>query len=159
MSWAIRRMTASDLDAVIALVEGITEAPRWNRRNYEACIDADQTAALRRAGFVAESSGRLLGFSAGKLVAGVCELESIAVSQGARGQGIGGALFEAVAKWARLHGANRLELEVRASNARAIKLYERSGMHHEGLRQAYYQSPEEDALLMGMSFDPGGKLS
>jgi len=158
MSWIIRRMAANDIDRVLALEQTIPEAPHWNRVAYERCAMTDESSPLQRAGFVAEAEGRLFGFSAGKLVAGVCELESIAVSEENRGQGIGRALFEALANWALTRGAVRVELEVRASNARAIKLYEHVGLRREGLRPAYYQSPTEDAVLMGLSLAQGGKL-
>jgi ribosomal-protein-alanine N-acetyltransferase len=159
MSWIVRRMTACDIDAVLTLAETTPEAPHWSRQNYERCIAVDESGPLLRAGFVAEAEGRMLGFSVGKLVAGVSELESIAVSPESRGRGIGRALLEAVANWAQAKGAARVELEVRASNNRAIKLYEQAGMRREGLRRAYYQSPEEDAVLFGKELDAGGKLS
>jgi len=152
-------MADGDIDAVVALAEKISEAPHWNREEYLRCATPDGAASLQRAGFVAGVEGELLGFSVGKLVAGVCELESVAVSPENRGQGIGRALFNAVADWARAGGAVRLELEVRASNHRAIKLYENAGLRREGLRATYYQSPEEDAVLMGKVLATGGKLS
>jgi [ribosomal protein S18]-alanine N-acetyltransferase len=86
-------------------------------------------------------------------------LESMAVDCEARGQGIGAALITAVMDWARANGGDRIELEVRASNARAIRLYERSGLCREGLRTGYYHSPEEDAVLMGAGLLSGGKLA
>jgi [ribosomal protein S18]-alanine N-acetyltransferase len=158
MSWIIRRMVANDIDRVLVLEQTIPEAPHWNRAAYEHCAVPDEPSPLQRAGFVAEAEGRLLGFSAGKMIAGVCELESIAVSEENRGQGIGLALFEALTYWARTRGAVRVELEVRASNYRAIKLYEKIGLRREGLRAAYYQSPAEDAVLMGKLLASGGKL-
>ncbi|QNI32643.1 ribosomal protein S18-alanine N-acetyltransferase [Alloacidobacterium dinghuense] len=158
MSWIIRRMTANDIDGVLALEQSIPEAPHWSRIDYEPCAVADESAPLQRAGFVAEDGGRLLGFAVGKIIAGVCELESIAVTLETRSQGIGRALLEAVKNWAVANEAVRMELEVRLSNARAVKLYERGGLLPEGRRQAYYQSPEEDALLMGAALARGGKL-
>ncbi|MGC1298525.1 MAG: ribosomal protein S18-alanine N-acetyltransferase [Alloacidobacterium sp.] len=158
MTWIIRRMAARDIDGVLALEQTFPEAPHWNRADYERCIAADETGPLLRAAFVAETEKRVLGFSAGKLVAGVCELESIVVAQENRGQGIGRALFAALADWAMDRGGARMELEVRASNSRAIKLYQHAGLRREGLRLAYYQSPEEDAVLMGKPLAPGGKL-
>lgn len=154
MSWAIRRMIAGDIDAVFALAEKIPEAPCWSREDYVRCVAGDDSGSLRRAGFIVEADGQLRGFSVGKLVAGVCELESIAVDSEARGQGIGRGLFEAVTAWARANGSSRIELEVRGSNTRAIKLYEHAGLRREGLRPAYYQSPEEDAVLMGKDLSP-----
>jgi ribosomal-protein-alanine acetyltransferase len=159
MSWAIRRIVAGDLDAVLALEQKIPEAPHWNRQEYEPCLISDETASLRRVGFVAEVDVYIVGFSIGKLVAGVCELESVAVATDARGQGIGTALLSAVTAWAESSGAYRFELEVRASNTRAIELYERAGIRREGQRAGYYHSPDDDALLMGASLPSGGKLA
>jgi [ribosomal protein S18]-alanine N-acetyltransferase len=159
MRWAIRRMANGDVDAVLTLGEKTPETPHWRREEYERILAADESIPLRRSGFVAEAAGHLLGFSVGKVVAGICELESIAVTRQAQGQGIGRELLQALAHWAQANGTTRMELEVRASNTRAIKLYEQAGMRREGLRTAYYQSPTEDAVLMGASLLAGGKLS
>lgn len=146
-------MTAEDIDAILALEQAIQEAPHWSRASYELCVAMDATKTLRRAGFVANKDGAVLGFAIGKLVAEVCEIESIAVAGTLRGQGIGQTLMAAVMAWAVSRGATRLELEVRASNTSAIRLYERAGLRQEGLRARYYEDPEEDAVLMGKALD------
>jgi ribosomal-protein-alanine N-acetyltransferase len=158
MSWVIRRMAAADIDAVLALEEKTPEAPHWKRLEYERCMGSDSESVVRAA-FVADADGEVVGFSVGKLVAGVCELESMAVDCEVRGQGIGAALVTAVTDLARTSGGDRIELEVRASNARAIRLYERAGLYREGLRTGYYHSPDEDAVLMGAALLSGGKLA
>lgn len=159
MSWVIRRMTAADIDAVLALEQKTPEAPHWKRLEYERCMGSSDFGSLVRAAFVADANGKVAGFSVGKLVAGVCELESMAVDCEARGQGMGAALVTAVTDWARASGGDRIELEVRASNTRAIRLYERAGLYREGLRTGYYHSPDEDAVLMGAALLSGGKLA
>jgi ribosomal-protein-alanine N-acetyltransferase len=158
MIWTIRRMAISDIEAVLELEQQISKAPHWSFSDYERCTTVDNSAPLKRMGFIAGTEGRLAGFSVGKLVAGVCELETVAVIPEARGRGIGRALLDAVADWAQAEGAARIELEVRASNNRAIKLYEQAGFQRESLRAAYYQAPEEDAVLMGKVLIPSGKL-
>ena len=45
-------------------------------------------------------------------------------------------------------GAETVLLEVRASNAAAIGLYEKYGFVRNGLRKGYYSHPKEDAVLM-----------
>jgi ribosomal-protein-alanine N-acetyltransferase len=42
-------------------------------------------------------------------------------------------------------------LEVRASNAPALALYEHAGFCRTGLRRHYYSAPVEDAVLMEMN--------
>ena len=159
MSWTIRRMIAVDVDSVLKIAEEIPEAPHWNHKAYESFIESEIDTGLQRVGFVAESQGRLLGFSIGKLVAGVCELESIAVLSTERGRGIGRALLYAFIQWANAHQAVRLELEVRASNSGTIRLYEFFELRREGVRKNYYHSPEEDAVLMGTALPVSGKLT
>jgi GNAT superfamily N-acetyltransferase len=60
------------------------------------------------------------------------ELISMWVSPVARGKGVGDALIAAVERFARASGAPVLRLAVRAYNASAIRLYERSGLTDVG---------------------------
>ena len=53
-----------------------------------------------------------------------------------RRQGIGRRLAVAAITAARASGVERIELEVFASNTGAIRLYERLGFEHEGVRRA-----------------------
>jgi [ribosomal protein S18]-alanine N-acetyltransferase len=149
MTWTIRPMTATDIDAVLALEQTTIEAPHWGRSAYELCLSEENTGHFQRIGFIANDGERFAGFVIAKLVAGICEIESVAVAEGVRGRGIGQALVSAVEDWAGAHAATRLELEVRASNTRAIRLYEHSGLRREGIRSGYYDDPKEDAVLMG----------
>lgn len=80
------------------------------------------------------------------------ELESIAVVASARRQGVARALCEAIIRFAQNHHAPALELEVRVSNIAAISLYTSIGFVSFGRRPRYYQSPEEDALLLRLSW-------
>lgn len=52
-----------------------------------------------------------------------------------RGQGIGERLLRACLAKAQAKGITRVELEARADNGRAIRLYERLGFTHEALKR------------------------
>ncbi|MGC2639738.1 MAG: N-acetyltransferase [Acidobacteriaceae bacterium] len=159
----IRRMTAGDLPAVVAIAAACPEAPRWLPADYSAYTDAAPQFSLLRAGFVAvtsSDSNSPIGFAAVSLLAipsgqpdpdSRCELDSVAVHPHARRRGLGTALLEAVLAWARENTARRLVLELRAGNAGALGLYHRFGLRQEGRRPRYYADPEEDALLLGMA--------
>lgn len=145
MTTLFRFMTVADLDAVMELAHRSPAAPHWTRGIYQGAIEQEQSAAL-----VAIAGEALVGFVVAKLVLDICELESIVVAPEFRRQKIGAALLDAIIIWSRQHGAQRIELEVRALNIAAIALYERSGFLREGVRRSYYNDPQEDAVLMAL---------
>ena len=65
-----------------------------------------------------------------------------------RGRGFGEAMLLKLLDEASRRGANVMTLEVRISNASAIKLYEKYGFTTHGVRPHYYSDNGEDAYLM-----------
>jgi RimJ/RimL family protein N-acetyltransferase len=67
-----------------------------------------------------------------------------------RRRGIGRALLEQAAEWARRSGVRKLELHVFPWNEPALALYESFGFEREGLRKGHYlrDGAEVDAILM-----------
>ena len=76
------------------------------------------------------------------------ELANIAVRSDFRGQGYASRMLERVLQIARDRQVESIYLEVRASNKRAVELYERFGFSRVGERKTYYDKPKEDALVM-----------
>jgi RimJ/RimL family protein N-acetyltransferase len=72
-----------------------------------------------------------------------------------RGRGVGRRLAEAAIDAARSRGVERVELEVFASNPRAIRLYERLGFAHEGVRQRARKidGVYDDNVMMALVFE------
>lgn len=79
------------------------------------------------------------------------ELLYVLVSPAKRQQGLAKQLLTACLAECETRGAERLMLEVRASNAPAINLYKSLGFEQDGKRKNYYplvnSSAKEDALL------------
>jgi ribosomal protein S18 acetylase RimI-like enzyme len=109
---------------------------------YETDLAEDVTAATwlrlveRRDGMwgrVAESSGRIVGFSVSVLHAGswtvqpVCYLEDLFVAPEARGGGAGKALIADLMALARINGWSHVYWHTRQSNAVARRLYDQFG--------------------------------
>ncbi|MDX1712842.1 MAG: GNAT family N-acetyltransferase [Halomonas venusta] len=95
----------------------------------------------------------LLGYAIVVRLPFEAELQAIGVLPQQQGQGIGGKLLGAVVASARQWQSERLLLEVRTSNLRAIKLYQRYEFNQDGWRRGYYPAAQgaagrEDALLM-----------
>ena len=82
---------------------------------------------------------------------GEWEVENIVVDKAVRRQGIGAALIRELAVRAKEKRAIRFHLEVRASNAPAIALYNKLGFVETTRRRGYYQNPEEDAILFSLA--------
>jgi ribosomal protein S18 acetylase RimI-like enzyme len=72
-----------------------------------------------------------------------------------RGRGIGRQLLSACLAKARSKGITRVELEVRADNERAIKLYERMGFKREALKRhgMRFDGVYYDSVQMSLVFD------
>lgn len=155
-SMRVRPMLASDIDAVLALEQASQEAAHWRREEYLACIEHAGDSAVQRIGLVAEWNESFAGFAIVRCLTAPggdeAELESMAVCPAMRRQGIGGILLAAIIAAAKERGVQRLDLEVRASNAAAMRLYGRAGFKESGRRRAYYHDPEEDAVLMRITW-------
>jgi RimJ/RimL family protein N-acetyltransferase len=69
-----------------------------------------------------------------------------------RGQGYGGQLAVATIDAARKAGIERVELEVFATNAAAIRLYERLGFQREGLKRRCRKlaGVYDDSIIMAL---------
>ncbi|MBJ6988254.1 MULTISPECIES: GNAT family N-acetyltransferase [unclassified Devosia] len=74
------------------------------------------------------------------------------VMSGFRGRGVGSALMKSALAAAKEEGFKRIELEVYASNTKAIALYERFGFEREGLRRkaVCIQNAWDDVVPMGL---------
>jgi ribosomal protein S18 acetylase RimI-like enzyme len=79
--------------------------------------------------------------------AGEAELLRIAVDPAHRGQNHGRLLLEACQRDLEAQGLTHLYLEVRVSNAPAIRLYGACGWRRCGLRPGYYPDGEDAALF------------
>jgi len=75
-------------------------------------------------------------------------VQTIAVAPHAQGRGWGTRLLTALVEESQRRGCHRLDLEVRADNDIAIRLYERHGFTRVGVRRGYYQPSGADALVM-----------
>lgn len=81
----------------------------------------------------------------------VAVIVRVAVAPTRRGSGVGHALVAEAANQAREAGCRSLRLEVRAANEGARAFYSRLGFAQIGYREAYYDDPADDAVVMGIS--------
>ncbi len=96
---------------------------------------------------VALDGDTVAGYVGSQSVLGESDMMNLAVAPSYRRQGVGKALVEALL-WELSEDNHCLTLEVRASNAPAIALYDCLGFRQVGCRPKYYLSPPEDALIL-----------
>ena len=142
----LRPMRESDLDAVIA-IEIRAYAFPWTRGIFRDCLHAGYPMWLQ------ERDGEIVGY--GVLSIGVEEAHvlNLCTAPGNEGQGLGRRMLQALLRVARGFGSQRVFLEVRPSNPRAIALYDASGFNEIGRRPRYYPAANngrEDAIVMAM---------
>lgn len=147
MRFRIVPMTAAHLAAVVALEKVCFPADPWSGALFQTALDNPAVAILLAQG----EDGGLLGYAVLSTVLDEGNLDNIAVAPEARRNGIADALLSALTAFGREHLAC-LMLEVRASNAPAIALYEKHGFIAVGRRKNYYDAPREDAILMTLTF-------
>jgi len=140
-----RRMRAEDLDAVAALETAAYEFP-WSRGIFADCL---------RAGYdciVLSDDQAVVGYGVLSAAAGEAHVLNVCVLPALHGRGYGRRIVRRLVDIARWLRAERVYLEVRPSNPRAIGLYESLGFNEFGRRPNYYPAKKgrEDAIVMAM---------
>lgn len=151
----VRMARPGDVDDMLVIEQASFSDP-WSR--YALSSSIALPVLLVRVAEVAPdaaSPGRLAAYSIVSRAADEVELLNLAVSDWARGRGIGRKLVAQAEADAAGWGATALFLEVRESNFPARRLYESAGFRQVGRRKAYYRRPSEDALILRRTLDRG----
>ena len=143
---SLRPMREADLDAVMLVEERAYPYP-WTRGIFRDCLRAGYPMWLL------EQQGVIVGYGVLSIAAGEAHVLNLCTAPECEGQGLGRKMLQSLLRIARGNGAQRVFLEVRPSNPRAIELYDRSGFNEIGRRPRYYPAPNngrEDAIVMAM---------
>lgn len=137
----IRDYSPGDERAVAALERECFSEP-WSEN---AITESAEAGTLF---FVFEEEGDILGYAGLQVVLDEGYVTNIAVTKRARKRGIGSALTERIVSAGKERALRFVSLEVRASNAVAVSLYEKFGFKAVGVRRRFYADPTEDAIIM-----------
>ena len=146
-TFTIRRLGYSDLPQVVAIERRAFPTP-WSLAMFVLEVSKPTGVCLTA---VDIASDRVLGYLILSRYDTVWHLMNVAVDPGRRREGIATSLLEAMIAAAGPH--SEYTLEVRTSNASAIKLYEHFGFRSAGTRPRYYRDTGEDALIMWRTTD------
>ncbi len=98
--------------------------------------------------YVAQVSRKVVGYCGLMVAVGEGHITNVAVDPEFWGVKVATRLLVNAFEVGRKTGVKDMTLEVRASNSRAQKLYFRFGFVPIGVRKAYYQENNEDAIVM-----------
>ena len=138
----IEKMNSSHV-AQIAQLEKICFSDPWSEKSVASELDNKLAFWL-----VAVEEERVAGYIGSQTVMDETDMMNVAVHPDFRRQGIAEVLVNTLVENLKKMGSRCLTLEVRASNAPAIALYEKLGFAEIGQRKNYYRNPREDALIL-----------
>ncbi|MGI8848011.1 MAG: ribosomal protein S18-alanine N-acetyltransferase [Candidatus Dormibacteria bacterium] len=140
---AIEHMRHSDIPVVQHIEREIFISP-WPKNAYAAELSQNRQAHY----IVLRDGEELIGYAGLWKVVHEAHITTIGVRPHSQRQGYGTVLFAALLQRSYELGARWITLEVRATNALAIRLYERFGFRAIGQRRGYYTDNGEDAVIM-----------
>ncbi len=138
-------MQPEDIDAVLAVEQGAYPFP-WTRANFTDSLASGYSA------WRCSVEDALIGYAVMMLVLDEAHLLNVTVAPDWQRNGYGMLFMHHLFSTARTHGAKRMFLEVRPSNAPGQGLYKRLGFETIGRRRGYYPNTEgrEDAVVMAV---------
>jgi ribosomal-protein-alanine N-acetyltransferase len=139
-------MKKEDIDQVMAIEQDSFSMP-WSRNLFLSEFRSPGISTLLVA--LSHASVRtIIGYIIFWHVEDEMHILNLAVAPSYRRQRIARKLVLSAIKRAHQKGARRAFLEVRASNAAAMKLYSDLGFSGAAVRRDYYDAPVEDAVVM-----------
>ncbi len=141
--YQLRLMTEADVPSVMNIEKTAYPFP-WTEGNLRDCLKRHYYAC------VLEVGANICGYALMSMAAGEAHVLNICIQPDLQGKGLGRTLLHSLEQTARENKVEMLLLEVRASNKRAIKLYESLGFNELGCREHYYpgRNGREDALVL-----------
>ncbi|TFC91876.1 MULTISPECIES: ribosomal protein S18-alanine N-acetyltransferase [Cryobacterium] len=160
MTWQLRRAKADDVQAIMALETRIFVNDAWS--TAAMAHDVVSSDCYYLVAFPPDEPDRIEAYAGLLAPSGAHEgdIQTIAVTEQARGHGLGRTLMLSLIAEARKRGVREVFLEVRADNPAAQELYRRLGFEELGIRRGYYQPDNVDAIVMRLHVpDPEMKMT
>jgi ribosomal-protein-alanine N-acetyltransferase len=135
----------------VAEIENLSFPTPWSLSSFRHEMTENPYATLFGVRVV---RGPLVGFGCVWAIDQELKINNLAIHPRWRGRGIGGRLLQALLEFGAGEGCVEATLEVRPSNAPALRMYTRAGFRVIGRRRGYYSDTHEDALVMSCPLAP-----
>ncbi|WP_196602129.1 ribosomal protein S18-alanine N-acetyltransferase [Pectinatus frisingensis] len=145
-----RKMLPSDAAAVEVVEKSCFSMP-WSRQSFwEEAVKKDAYYLL--AVDCSTDIEVVIGYVGVWLIFGEGHITNVALMPHYQGRGIASAMIKKIIMIIRSMGINSMTLEVRPSNNKALRLYQKFGFKSVGRRPHYYLDNNEDAEIMWLIF-------
>lgn len=138
----IREMKVLDLDIVETMEKTLYKIP-WNKKQFLYEVNENEFSFP----FVVEEKNEIIGYYIFWKLFEEANLVKISVAKEYQGRGISHILLEDCLKRVKALDCEKVFLEVRTSNKKAIELYKKHGFIKTSIRKGYYDDGE-DALIL-----------
>lgn len=114
----------------------------WSLQSYQGEVHNPVSRYL-----VIEDEGKIIGFLGMWLVVSEAQIMNVAIHPDYQGHQLGTVLMKVAMGLAAKEGCDEMTLEVKTTNTKALKLYEKLGFEVLEIRKYYYKD-NSDAILM-----------
>ena len=141
----IRIMRSDDLAVVCDIETRAYEFP-WTAGIFRECCRVGYPS------WVLVEAGKVVGYGIISVAAGEAHILNLCIDPDFQHSGLGRHMLNALLIAAKALGAQRVFLEVRKSNRRAIRIYLSAGFKPIGIRKRYYRAHDsrEDAIVLSL---------
>lgn len=138
----VRSMTLDDLNEVVKIEESLYKTP-WNEKQYKYELEENEFSYL----FVLEHENVIIGYYGFWVMFEDSDITKVSIRKEFQGMKLSNILMEDCFKRVMDAGCNKINLEVRKDNIKAINLYKKHGFEEIYVRKDYY-GKGEDALIL-----------
>ena len=138
----VREMKLNDLDVVLGIEKELYKVP-WTENQYKYELEKNEFSYL----FVLENDNVIIGYYGFWVMFENVDITKVSIRKEFQGMKLSHILMEDCIKRVEMLRGEKINLEVRVSNTKAINLYKKHGFKELIIRKDYY-GPSEDALIM-----------
>lgn len=140
----IQKMDYDHIDDILQIEELCYGAHHWSKDSFVAELNNKISSYY----CILNEDNRCIGYMGIWKIVNEAHITNLSIHPDFQHQKLAHRLLLTSIKECYREKVKFITLEVRASNERAIKLYERFGFKSLGVRKKYYQDNNEDALIM-----------
>lgn len=138
----VRSMNVNDLEEIVKIEKELYKVP-WNEKQFRYELEENEFSYL----FVLEHNNVIVGYYGFWVMFEDSDITKVSIRKEFQGMKLSNILMEDCFVRVEALGCDRINLEVRVDNFRAINLYKKHGFEEVIVRKDYY-GKGEDALIL-----------